>query len=56
MIAMAGMNPTRFLFEGDQFVRSVMQAVADRRAGIAADERQDLAERIISVLGRSIGK
>jgi hypothetical protein len=54
MIAMAGMNPMRFLFEEDQFIRSVMQAVADRRISIAEDERQDQAERIISVLGRSI--
>lgn len=56
MISLAGMNPLRFLFEEDHFVRSVMQTVAGRRVQIAADERQDLAERIISVLGRSIKK
>ena len=54
MIAMAGMNPMRWMMEKDPFIRSVMQATAQRRVDIAAEERQDLAERIIDVLGKSM--
>lgn len=54
MIAMAGMNPHKWLRSEDPFERNVMSAIAYRRAKIASDERQDLAERIISVLGRAM--
>lgn len=54
MIAMANMNPKAYLFNRDPFEISVLTAVAERRRDIAAEERQDLAERIISVLGRSM--
>jgi hypothetical protein len=51
---MAGMNPMRWLEETDPLRRAAMTAVAQRRVDIAADERQDLAERIIDVLGKSM--
>lgn len=54
MIAMAGMNPLRFLNSTDTFEKSVMVSIANRRVGIAAEEREDLAERIISTLGKSM--
>lgn len=31
-----------------------MEEIANRRVDIAADERQDLAERIIDVLGKQL--
>jgi hypothetical protein len=54
MIAMAGMNPMRWLEEISSPPSRGMTAVAQRRVDIAADERQDLAERIIDVLGKSM--
>lgn len=53
-MAMAGLNPMQWLTSKDPFVREVMRSVAQRRADIAADEREDLAERIIAALGRSM--
>lgn len=54
MVAMAGMNASGFLFEMDPFKRALIQAVAQRRTAIAEEERQDLAERIINVLAKSL--
>lgn len=56
MIAQASMNPMRFLNSTDSFERGVMLTVAHRRAGIARDERQDLAERIIGTLAKAMPK
>lgn len=53
---MAGMDARRFLFEMDPFKRALIQAVAQRRVAIAEEERQDLAERIINVLAKSMKK
>jgi len=54
MVAMAGMNAIGFLRETDPFERALIQAVAQRRIAIAEEERQDLAERIINVLAKSL--
>jgi hypothetical protein len=54
MVAMAGINPIRYLMERDPLLRKSMEAIARRYRDIAAEERQDLAERIIAVLGRNI--
>jgi len=53
MVAMAGMNAVHWLRCGDPFERNVIQRIAERRAILAADERQDLAGRIINLLGKS---
>lgn len=55
-MAMAGLNPMQWLTSKDPFVREVMRSVAQRRADIAADEREDLAERIIGALSRAMKK
>lgn len=54
MIAMAGMNPMRYLMGTDSFERAVMVAIADRRNNLANEERQDLAGRIINTLNESM--
>lgn len=53
-IAMAGMDAGYWLRCTDSFEREVMQRVAQRRNALAADERQDLAGRIINLLSKSI--
>jgi hypothetical protein len=54
MVGMAGMDPRKWLEEKDPFKRSVMQTIAQRRRDVAEDERQDLAQRIITVLSENI--
>lgn len=55
-MALAGLNPMRWLNSSDPFERAAMQAVAQRRADIASEERQDLAERIINALSKAMKK
>jgi hypothetical protein len=54
MVAMAGMDAVYWLRCGDPFERNVIQRVAERRAILASEERQDLAGRIINLLGKSL--
>ena len=54
MIAMAGMDPEHWLKCQDPFERNVLQRIAERRAVLSGDERQDLAGRIINLLGKSL--
>lgn len=56
MISMAGMNPRQWLFCTDPFERSAMLAVAEQRRDTAAEERQDLADRIINALSAAMKK
>jgi len=56
MIGMAGMNPSTWLRSDDQFLRGLMEIIAQRRVKIAADEREDLAVRIISTLAKAMKK
>lgn len=53
-IAMAGMNPVVWMTTSDNLLRGLMERIANRRNELAANERQDLAGRIINLLGKSI--
>lgn len=56
MIAAAGMPAWKWLTCTDPFERMVIERVAQRRHSIAADEREDLAGRIVSTLGKALKK
>lgn len=55
LVALAGMDPMRFLSTTDPFEANVMLAIAERRVEVDGDIREDQAVRTISTLGKAFG-